>query len=240
MSRMSNILTLDVTLQKRYGFYYAGAFITLVWIAILKILPFSWLELAVPFIVFMDLGVIGFYFLAGQVIFEKMEGTLNALVVSPLRFKEYLWSKLISLTVLAWIISMIVALVVVGFSFNILIFSLGVIFTSILIMAVGMFAVIPYSSISSFIMPSQLYFIPICLPIIDFIGWIQSPLIYLVPTHASLLLLKGAFLSISSWQLIYAVLYQVLWIGMLVILSERRFHRYVIAGGATVGGRKER
>lgn len=243
MSRMSSILTLDITLQRRYGFYYAGIFVTLVWIVLLKLLPASWYGMAVPFVIFVDLGVIGLYFLAGQFIFEKMEGTLNALVVSPLRFREYLLSKLITLTLLSWIISMIVAVVTVGLSFNILIFSLGVITTSVLVLSVGMFAVIPYSSISSFIMPSQLYLIPITLPIIDFIGWIQSPLVYLIPTHASLLLLKGAFSSIGPWDLVYSLVYPPLWIVLFFIVSEKRFHKYVIAGGSSSvrpeGGKKK-
>lgn len=235
MRRMSSMFTLDITLQRRYGFYYAGAFVTLVWIVLLKLLPASWYGMAVPFVIFIDLGVIGLYFLAGQVIFEKMEGTLNALVVSPLRFREYVLSKLITLTLLSWVISMIVAVVTVGISFSVVIFSLGVITTSVLVLSVGMFAVIPYSSISSFIMPSQLYLIPITLPIIDFIGWIQSPLVYLIPTHASLLLLKGAFTSISTWNLLYSLIYPPLWVVMFFVLSEKRFHRYVIAGGAVAG-----
>ena len=174
MNRLASMFTLDLTLQKRYGFFYAGAYVTIVWIILLKLLPHTWMEMAVPFVIFMDLGIIGLYFLAGQVIFEKMEGTLNALVVSPLEFKEYLLSKLISLTLLAWVISMIVAVVSVGLSFNPLIFSLGVITTSVLVMSVGMFAVIPYSSISSFIMPSQLYLIPITLPLADYYPMLLS------------------------------------------------------------------
>lgn len=240
MNRLASMFTLDLTLQKRYGFFYAGAYVTIVWIILLKLLPHSWMEMAVPFVIFMDLGIIGLYFLAGQVIFEKMEGTLNALVVSPLEFKEYLLSKLISLTLLAWVISMIVAVVSVGLSFNPLIFSLGVITTSVLVMSVGMFAVIPYSSISSFIMPSQLYLIPITLPLIDFIGWIETPLVYLIPTQASLLLLKGAFASIGTWDLIYSIVYPILWIVIFFRVSEKRFNRYVIAGlRPEEGGKKD-
>lgn len=238
MNRMSSIISLDGILQKRYGFYHAGAFITIVWILILKALPVSWLQTAIPFVIFMDLGVVGFYFLAGQVIFDKMEKTLQVLVVSPINFREYLLSKLLTLTLLAWIISMIVALVTAGLSFNILVFSLGVILTSFLVLSVGMFAVIPYNSISAFILPSQLYLIPVVLPLADFIGWVQSPLFYLFPTHASLVLLKGAFFGIASWKLLYAVIYQLVWIFLLFKISDKRFIKYVISGG-TAGRRKD-
>lgn len=232
MSRVRAALSLDLTLQKRYGFYYAAAFVTVVWIVLLRFVPDSWLGMAVPFLVFMDLGVIGFYFLAAQVIYEKTEGTINAIVVTPLRFKEYLVSKLISLTILSWVISMIVAVSGVGLSFNLVLFSLGIIFTSLLILAVGMVAVAPHSSISAFLLPSQLYFFPICIPLIDFFGWIKSPFVYLIPSQASLVLLKGAFYSITTLQLVYAVIYQLVWTVILFIIAEKRYNRYVIAGSA--------
>jgi fluoroquinolone transport system permease protein len=132
-----------------------------------------------------------------------------------------------------------VALATVGLSFNLVLFSVGVIFTSTLMLSIGMFAVMPYSSISAFLLPSQLYFLPICVPLIDFSGWVQSPLIYLIPSQASLLLLKGAFFSIHTSQLVYAIVYQAIWIIVLFRLSERRFRNYVIAGGALSERRKK-
>ncbi|MGB3635622.1 MAG: hypothetical protein WA982_16385, partial [Rubrobacteraceae bacterium] len=79
MSRFASTVRLDLLLQKRYGFFYAGAFVTVVWVALLLPLPDSLLDLAVPLIVFTDLAVVGFFFIAGMVLFEKGEETLFAL-----------------------------------------------------------------------------------------------------------------------------------------------------------------
>jgi fluoroquinolone transport system permease protein len=72
MSRFGAALRLeDLLLQFRYGFYYAAALTTLVWITLLSALPESVLSLVVPFMIFADLAVVGYYFIAGMVLIEK-------------------------------------------------------------------------------------------------------------------------------------------------------------------------
>ena len=60
MSRLGATLRLNLLLQFHYGFYYAAASTTLVWIALLSALPESALDLAVPFMIFADLAVVGY------------------------------------------------------------------------------------------------------------------------------------------------------------------------------------
>lgn len=229
MSRLLSTLQLDLRLQQRYGFYYAAAFITLVWIVLLKGLPASALDIAIPFIIFADLGVVGFYFIAGMVLFEKGERTLFALVVTPLRFWEYLVSKLTTLTLIAIAISLIVTITSYGLGANLLLLILGVILTSLIALLVGFISVSPYNSISTYILPSQLYFLVMNLPLIDYFGWWKHPMFYLIPTQGSLLLLRSAFESIAIWQIFYAIAYQLIWVGILAWVAHQVFDRYIVA-----------
>lgn len=229
MNRGVSALQLDIRLQRRYGFYYAAAFITLVWIVVLRSLPQSIIEQALAFIIFTDLGVVGFYFVAGQIIFEKGERTIYAIITTPLRFSEYLFGKIVSLSLLALVISFVVLGVTYGFSMNILLFLLGVVLMSVMVLLVGVIGVAPYSSISTFILPSQLYFLVMNVPLLSFFGIFNSPLLYLIPTQGSVILLKGAFIPIENWQLVYAVLYQLLWIVFLKYWAEKRFQNYIVA-----------
>jgi fluoroquinolone transport system permease protein len=222
---------LDVLLQIRYGFYYAAAFVTLVWIALLYPLPASILDLAVPFVVFTDLAVMGYYFIAGMVLFEKGEETLFALVSTPLRFREYLASKLVTLTALAVVVSLVVVVAGYGFGFDAALLVLGVILMSLVSLLVGFIMISPFDSISSYLIPSQIPFLVMGLPLIHFFGLWESPLFYLIPTHGTLLLLGDAFDtgSVAAWQVLYAVLYQLMWIYGLIFLAYRAFDRYVVA-----------
>ncbi|KUG02358.1 putative antibiotic-transport integral membrane leucine and valine rich protein abc transporter [hydrocarbon metagenome] len=229
MNRLTTTLKMDFKLQARYGFYYAAAFVTLVWIAILLALPAAFLPLAVPLIIFTDLGIVGMIFIAGQVVFEKTEGTIYAINVTPVTFGEYLAGKLLSLTILAWIISLVVVLAVYGTGAYLFFLTIGIILTSLIGLLVGLIAVAPYNSISRFIMPAQLYLLIMNLPLIDYFGWYESWLVYLIPTQGSLILLKGAFVPEDTWLLVYAVLYQAVWVGILVVWARKRFEKYIVA-----------
>ncbi|CAN5763961.1 multidrug ABC transporter permease [soil metagenome] len=230
MSRFASAVRLDLLLQKRYGFFYAGAFVTVVWVALLIPLPTSLLNLAVPLIVFTDLAVVGFFFIAGMVLFEKGEATLFALISTPLRFREYLAAKLTTLTALALVISLVVAFAGYGFDFNPVLFLLGVILASVISALIGFLTVAPFDSISSYLVPSSLVLTPLGLPVFHFLGLWENPIFYALPTHGALLLLGGAFVpGLATWQILYSLSYGLLWIVGLTFLAHRAFDRYVVA-----------
>jgi fluoroquinolone transport system permease protein len=228
MSRLLPTLQMDLRLQQRYGFYYAGAFVALVWIVILRQLPAWTLPLAVPFLIFVDLGVVGFYFIAGTVLFEKAEATLFALVITPLCFWEYLAAKLATLTLLALVLTVVVVVPTYGVALNWFFLLLGVTLTSLLVLLVGFISVAPYTSISEYLLPSQLYFLVINLPLAFYFDWLTSPVFYLIPTQGSLLLLRAAFEPIEIWQILYAIFYQLLWIGVLVWWARQAFDQHIV------------
>ena len=230
MSRFASTVRLDLLLQKRYGFFYAGAFVTMVWIALLLLLPDELLSLAVPLIIFTDLAVVGFFFIAGMVLFEKGEETLFALISTPLRFREYLASKLLTLTALALVISFVVAVAGYGFGFNPGLFLLGVILASLISALVGFITVAPFDSISSYFVPSSLALVPLGLPVFHFLGLWEGLVFYLLPTQGALLLLGDAFIpGIALWQIAYALIYGSLWIIGLAFLAHRAFERHIVA-----------
>ncbi len=231
MRRLGAALLLDLLLQFRYGFYYAAAFTTLVWIALLSALPESVLSLVVPFMIFADVAVVGYYFIAGMVLFEKGEATLFALVSTPLRFGEYLISKLATLSALAVVMSLIIVGVSYGFEFDAALLLPGVILTSLIALLLGFIFVSPFEAISSYVVPSAIPHLIMAVPLIHFFGVWESPVFYLFPTQGSLFLLGGAFgvVSLAAWQILYAVLYQLLWVIGLYLLARRAFDSYIVA-----------
>lgn len=231
MKRLFAAIRNDFRLQWRYGLYYAAAFVSVVWIALLSRIPSRSLALALPFIIFTDLAVIGFYFIAGMIMFEKGEDTLSALVVTPLSFWEYLASKLITLTLLAMAVTFVVVVPASrGQGISPAPLAAGVVLTSLIILLVGFIAAARYDSISSFLLPSQLYLLPLSLPVLHYFGYWQSPVLYLIPTQGSLFLLRGAFTPLESWQVVYSLVYQVVWLIVLARLAHWSYNRYIIAG----------
>jgi fluoroquinolone transport system permease protein len=228
MKRLMSAMRLDLVIQLRYSFLYAAIISIFVWVAVLLALPEAILTKALPAVVFFDIAVVGFYFISGLVIYDKGESTLYALLISPLRFWEYLSSKLITLTILAILLAIALVGITYGFDFNILLLVLGTALMSLIVLMVGFIAVCPFGSFSSYLIPSQLYAALLYLPLIDHIGLWSSPIFYVLPTQGALRLMSGAFEPIQRWEIVYALLYGLLWIAILGMISSKMFKRYVI------------
>lgn len=224
-------VVLDFKVQWRSGFYYAAVFSTALWMAVLLVLPDSALGVAMPYVIFGDMAIIGFFFIAGAVYFEKGERTVFALLVTPLRFGEYLAAKLITLTVLAVAASLIVALVDFGAGFGVVALLVSVVLISLLMLLSGLISALPFPSISEWLLPSTGVIGVLSLPLIHYSGLWPSPVFYTIPTHGPLYLLGSAFgqASLSGWQVVYALAYPVVWVAVLSLVARRVFDRYVVA-----------
>jgi fluoroquinolone transport system permease protein len=228
MKRLFATLVCDIRLQFRNGFYYAAAFVTVVMALLLNQVRMFDLALLLPIFVLGDIQVNTFYFVGGLVLLEKGEGTLAAQVVTPLRTGEYLAAKVGTLSLLALIESLIIVTAAYGPGFAVLPLVAGVVLLAVLYVLYGFVVVARYDSINSYLMPSAVYTAVLSLPLVDYLGLWQSWLFYLHPIQAPLLLLRAAFKPVAAWQLVYGVLYGVLWIGLMYLASRRAFDRFVI------------
>ena len=89
MTRLASALKLELTLQVRQKFLHAAVFSGLIWLAVLLPLSHGLRPIAEPYVLLGDTCIIGFFFIAGTVFFEKQERTLGTVISTPLRFWEY-------------------------------------------------------------------------------------------------------------------------------------------------------
>ncbi|OEH94347.1 hypothetical protein [Bacillus solimangrovi] len=230
MSRLQATLTMDLRMQWRYRFVHAAIFITIVWLLVLWLIPQDYMSLIIPVVIFADLGVVGFYLLAGVVIYEKNESTIRALVVTPLPFREYFISKLISFTLMALCISLVIIILFAGGEVNYLTIMIGTVFTSIIALMVAFIAVARYRTISAFLMPSQFYILFMSLPMLNYFDWFQTKWFYLIPTQASFLLLEGGFRPLTLIEWSYAIGYHVLSFIVLYVIARQLYTSYLVKG----------
>lgn len=229
MSRFWIAFLFDLRIQQRYGFMLASLFSIGVWVALLLAFPIETRRALAPVIIYLDLALVGFFFISGLVLYEKDEATIYALVITPLRFVEYLAAKVTTLTLLAIGISLLLLGLTVGFDLNLLSLLLGTALMSLIALLIGFIAVAPFSSFTSYLIPSQLPALILYLPIIPFFGLWDSPLFSLLPTQGALLLIQGAFNPLAPEQMIYAVLYGGIWVIGLTWAARVVFHRYILA-----------
>ena len=199
-----------------------------VWVVLLRFVQGETLSLLLPVFLFFNVNVTTFYFLAGLVLFEKGEGTLEALVTTPLRPAEYLLSKIVALSLFASVESCVIVLIGYGTDLRWPPLIAGMLLLCAQYCLIGFLTVVRYDSISEYLIPSSLIMFAIQLPFLDALGIVESPIFHAWPTYAPLLLLQGAFGSIGVANAVYGVTYAALWIALLAFVAERSFHRFVV------------
>lgn len=225
---LSAMLRWDSRLQFRYGFYAVYAVVTVLFGLGLSGLPESVQTATLVMVLFADPGFLGFYFVGALVLFEKNEGVLHALVASPLSVDEYLVSKTASLSFIAVLGALVITLFVHGTGFDPLWLLLGLGLTAGLFVLVGFSAVARFDSLNAYFLTAILYITPLSLPLLEHFGIVSSPVFYLFPTQASLVLIGAAFTQTPMWEVTYAVAYLVVGLAVAYVLARRAFDRHIV------------
>ncbi len=228
MKRLLATVRTDVRLQFRNGFYYAVAFVLVIFgIAYSQLPEFDWSYWIAP-VVFGNLSMVTFYFMGGLVLLEKGEGTLEAQVVTPLRISEYLGSKIITLTALSLLENLAIVVIISGFQHRFAMFTLGVMCAAVIYILLGFIAVARYDSINEYIMPSALIITALSIPFLDYFALWETPLMILHPLQGSLIIMRAAFLPVPGIEIGLGVLSSLVWIGLAGAMAHRSFHRFLV------------
>lgn len=220
MTRLAATLATDVRLQFRNGFYLATAVVVIVSVLLLRLLPADAAMQILPVVVLQNVLMNTFYFVSGLLLLERGEGTFAAQCVTPLRPREYLGSKLITLTVLSLAEGLIISAAVVGPAGRLVFVALGITLSAALFCLAGVALVARHDSVNEFLMPSVVYAFVLSLPVLGVFG-VGAPLAYVPhPIQGPLALLQMHDAMTAGW-LIYAIGYPMLWIAFAYVWSRR-------------------
>ncbi len=229
MSRFWATVALDLKVQYRNGFYHVSLGIAVIMTVIFRI--FFDRELTgyviAPFFLAAIAGTT-YAYIGGLVLFEKTEGTLEGIVVSPLRVSEYLISKLTTLCFITLFESVLIVLFSYGVFFNWLPFLVGLLLMAILYILLGFIVVTRYESITDFLMPSIVLISFLELPLLHYFGLLPHSIFYLFPTLGLTLLMKAGFEPVSFVELIFGGIYALVWIALLYRMALGKFDRFLI------------
>ncbi len=231
MSRLSNTLRLDSMLQARYKVYLivVGTAFAL-GLALRSVVTPEQLNFFMPVLVMYGVSLSTVFLVGVLLLLERGEGTLDVVMVSPLRPSEYLASKLITLAALALVESAVMAVVAYGLGFSFGWLVLAVVMRASMGVAVGVAVGVRYRSITHFLLPGILASLAFDLPNFWYFEIWPSQLFYLWPSMPPLLLAKNAFLPVDSLQLVYAFAYGALVVGAALYWASRSIDRFVVRG----------
>jgi fluoroquinolone transport system permease protein len=228
MSRYLSILKWEIIRQYKNGIYFVSLFVLILWITLFIQIKTISLSSIVPMLILGNLSLTTFYFLAGILLFEKGEGSLEAQVTTPIRSWEYLSAKVLTLSVLATLENLIITIAFVGWRFNFLPVLLGTFLACCAFCLVGFLTVIRYDSINEFLLPSMGFMFLLSLPIVSGVWMPHAFFWHLHPIYGSYLWIESAFQSIESWKLSGSGIYLMLTIFFLGKWSLNEFNRYVV------------
>ena len=237
MTRLLSAMKTDVTVQVRNNLYAIGIGVGgLIAVMLSQLSSPDQLFLAVPTLMLLVVGGTTLLYVAGMILFEKEEGTLNAVIVSPLRTSEYLCSKILTLTALATLESLIMiggAMLIMSWSAeiiwpNIPILLIGIITIGVIYTLIGIVLIVRYDKITDFLMPMAAMATVLQLPFLYFLGIVEHPAFLIIPTSAPTVLMQGAYIQLAAWEWLYAIGYTALLIIALAIWASRAFHTHII------------
>jgi fluoroquinolone transport system permease protein len=229
MTRFASTLRLDVTLQFRNKFYHIGVMVALLGIFALRgLFDHQTLKIVLPVLYLIGLAGTTYFFIGGLVIFEKSERTIDSLIITPLRFQEYLLSKLVTLSALATVESVVITVATVGLDFHGPLLVSGIVLMAGFYTLLGYIVVLRYQSVTDFLMPSLAYSLILQLPFLPYFGVWENALFYLIPTQAPFLLMQAAFQPVENWQIVYGFGYSLLSIAFCVVWARRAFHHFIV------------
>lgn len=231
MKRLWSTVLTDVRLQWRHGFYYAVLVVTIVSVLLGRQLPDTSLAALLPLVIVNNLIINGFYFVAGLVLLEKSEGTLEAQVITPLRAGEYLAAKVVTLSVLSLLETAVLVPLTFGLPPQPLALVAGVLLGAAFYTLAGFIVVARYDSINEYLLPSIVYAGAMALPLLPYAGIggeLVATVAYIHPLQAVLVLLEAALRPATALHLAYGLLYGALWVVLFFRLTLRSFQRFVV------------
>jgi fluoroquinolone transport system permease protein len=209
--RLLNMFLYDVLFQFRHGFYLIYLIISAIYIAVLFNIPTAQRLVVTNILVFSDTSVLGLTFVGAILLLEKQQHILHSLFVTPLRLFEYLLAKMLSLSLIALMGSLLILLIPNGLKTPSALFVLGVMSGSIIFTLIGLGVGARVNSLNGYIFGIMMGTMIFCLPLLGYLHIHDGWWLNLLPTHAILLLLASIHQPLSAAQIIYALCCLLVW-----------------------------
>jgi fluoroquinolone transport system permease protein len=229
--RILSAIKSDIMFQVKQGFYTVYIILTIMYMILMSLLPTKISNIAVPLIVFSDPSVLGFFFIGGIVMLEKVQGVLLYILVTPLRTKEYLISKVLSLSLLAVAAGVAITFVSHKQNVNWILLILGIFLTSVFFTLFGFLVAAGCRTISQYFIKAIPYSLLLIIPCFSAVGFKYSWAFNIIPSVAGLKLVLSVFNIIPMAETIFCIALLVLANFIMLHYVERIFNIRIVYGG---------
>jgi fluoroquinolone transport system permease protein len=208
---MKELLKKEITLQWRQGFWLVYFVVSALYAIILLNIPPANRMMVSLIMILSDTTMLGVLFVGALVLLEKQQAVIHSLFVTPLEPKAYLWSKCLSLSLIATVMSLLVYLPVWQFSAYSLLLLLCIFITAGTFVLLGLGLAAGISTVNQYFGLMMGASLLLTLPVIPYLLLDRHPAFLPLPYIASLDLMLGALEPLPAWRSIADILFMALW-----------------------------
>lgn len=214
-----------------------AAVVCLMWTVALMVVPASAAGRLGTGVLVLDTGTFGGFFIPALFLSERTDGALAALLVSPLRLREYLGVRLAVLTGLSLAAAVPVLLSATRLHPHQPVLALlGVALVAALTLLLAFTLVQPHRTLVGYLTTAPLVLAPLlAAPLIRIAGVGDYRVLYALPTSGAADLIASGLTgkSLSTEAACAAAGYLLVWIAVAYALAQRRFRRYAVQAPAS-------
>jgi len=190
-------------------------------------LPESFQYPALTYILFTDVCALGFTFIGALVILEKGQNITESLFVTPIRLSEYLLAKQISFLTLTLLSTEVIMLGAGIWGERTGWFFIGILLSAPIYTFLGLVFAAKARHVNDYFVKTLGIGLLISTPILAYAQLFDTPLFYLLPTRATLILLDVMRQNPSAEEIIYALASLVVWLIITWRWAWMRFEKHV-------------
>lgn len=208
---MKRQLKTEIMLQWRQGFWLVYFVVSALYILVLLNVPEENRMMVSLIMILTDTTMLGVLFIGALVLLEKQQGTIQSLFVTPLEPARYIWSKTLSLSLIAVVMSILVYLPVWQFPPYSLLLLLTATLTAGTFALLGLGLAAGVETINQYFGIQMAASMLLLLPVVPYLLLGQHPAFLFLPYIASLDLMLGVIRPLSAWRMITDLLFLTAW-----------------------------
>ena len=223
---MLTIFKYDINVQLRSGYWTVYGIIGIIYILVLVNLPINIRDKVAIFCILSDTSVLGLIIVGAIVLLEKQQGVLMSLSVTPLKLNTYLFSKVLSLTLLSVIVSSLIWIIPLWSFRGYLIILTGVILSSMIHIMFGLGFSAGANSFNQFVARVILGSMLLALPVLPMFLVPKTGWLIVLPMNAAVDLFYRLAIGTSSFMQLVDILILVGWILIMRLFAQRQFIKH--------------
>ncbi len=225
---MKELLKKEIILQWRQGFWLVYFVFTAIYVTVLLSLPEKNRMLVSLILILSDTTMLGVIFIGALVLLEKQQAVIQSLFVTPLEPSQYIWSKTLSLSLIAISMSILVYLPVWHFSAYTPLLLATIAFTAGTFVLLGLGLAARIDTINQYFGLLMGVTMLLILPVLPYMLLEQHPIFLILPYVASLDLMLGALNPLPVWRILLDIVLLLVWGYIAYRYAIRRVTRYLV------------